>query len=37
MSKQEIGNNSKKKRSKEKKLYKISKNIFNEKYDLIVL
>lgn len=37
MNEQEIGDNLKKRRLKEKKLYKISKNIFNEKYDLIIL
>lgn len=37
MNEQEIDDNLKKRRSKEKKLYKISKDIFNEKYDLIIL
>ena len=37
MNEQEIDDNSKKRRSKEKKLYKISKDIINEKYDLIIL
>lgn len=37
MSKHEMNNDLKKRNSNEIKLYKISKNIFNEKYDLIVL
>lgn len=37
MNEQEMNDISKKVRSKEKKLYKISKNIFDEKYDLIIL
>ena len=37
MSKHEMNNGSKKRKTNEKKLYKISKDIFDEKYDLIIL